>query len=258
VPELRVALTLSIPLAEVSGLALAGTGDRLELLAVGDRTAELARAPLHTLPDLDWEVTRIGGLPDRKGSQLEAVAVSAEGRVVLLREDPPSLIVLDERARRVERDIPLRGRPDRPAHRLWDEDPSSRGEGLVLAADGRLLLAKEKRPPVLVELHVGEVVDVGGHWLLHEDLARDVRDISDLAVGPDHRLYLLSDQSSTIVRIADPWPPAGEPVRADHVWRLPDEIDKAEGLVILPDGRALVAVDQRKRKKNLFLLDPAL
>jgi hypothetical protein len=47
-------------------------------------------------------------------------------------------------------------------------------------------------------------------------------------------------------------------LRADALWELPAEIDKAEGLVALPDGRAMVAVDHKRARANLFLLEPPL
>ena len=33
---------------------------------------------------------------------------------------------------------------------------------------------------------------------------------------------------------------------------------EAEGLVVLPDGRPMVAVDRKKAKDNLHLLEPAI
>ena len=49
-----------------------------ELLAIGDATAELARAELEDGRPARWRVTRVDGVNDRQGSQLEAVAVEAE------------------------------------------------------------------------------------------------------------------------------------------------------------------------------------
>src|SRR6188472_2836273 len=99
--HLRVAGTFAIPIPEVSGLALRVEGGRTELLAVGDATADLARAELEDGRPGRWHVTRIAGVDDRDGSQLEAVTVDAEGRVLLLRESPPAVLRLDASAARL-------------------------------------------------------------------------------------------------------------------------------------------------------------
>ena len=93
VAALAVARTFSIPIAEVSGLAIRHLAGRLELLAISDATAELARATLTDGVPERWTVTRIEGVKDRKGSQLEAVAAGVDGRVVVLRENPAALLV---------------------------------------------------------------------------------------------------------------------------------------------------------------------
>jgi hypothetical protein len=95
------------------------------------------------------------------------------------------------------------------------------------------------------------------HWLLSPELAEVVEDVSDLTFGPDRRVYLPSDQSAVIVRVSDGWPRT-EAITVDAVWQLPKKLDKAEGLVVLPDGRAMVAVDRHKAKDNLHLLEPAI
>jgi hypothetical protein len=85
---LAVARTFSIPIAEVSGLAIRHLPDRLELLAIGDATAELARATLTDGVPQRWTITRVDSVKDRKGSQLEAVTADVDGRIVVLRERP--------------------------------------------------------------------------------------------------------------------------------------------------------------------------
>jgi Esterase-like activity of phytase len=258
VTELGVAASFDIPIAEVSGLALRAIDGGLELLAVGDATSELARARLSDGVPGGWRVTRIAGVKDKKGSQLEAVAVDPAGRILLLRESPPAIFRLDEAGEAVECELTrdLSGDP------AWAEvprdDPNSMGEGLVVGPDGEAVLAKEKRPSAL--LHgalVGDVAVLHRHWLVLDDLAQEVADVSDLTFGPDGRLYLLSDRSSVIVRLEAGWRDA-DAIRADALWALPPEVEKAEGLVVLPDGRALVAVDHKKAKENLFLLEPPI
>jgi SdiA-regulated len=258
VARLRVTRTFSIPLAEVSGLAVRHAGGRSELLAIGDATAGLARADLVGGEPGEWRVHRIEGVDDGDGSQLEAVAVGSDGRILLLRESPPALMRLDEGGVSVERTLRGEVGDDPGWLAVRGEESNSLGEGLALGPGGELVLAKEKRPSALLEARLTDAaVILERHWLLAPSLAEEMADVSDLAFGPDGRLYLLSDQSSTIARLPAGWRDATE-VEAESVWRLPGEIEKAEGLVVLPDGRALVAVDRKKAKHNLFLLEPPL
>jgi hypothetical protein len=82
-------------------------------------------------------------------------------------------------------------------------------------------------------------------------------DFSDLEIGPDGSLYLLSDQSGTIARLDD-LSAAGGTAGLTAAWRLKDLKGKPEGLAFAPDGRAIVALDKRKPRRNLVLLKPAI
>ncbi len=98
---------------------------------------------------------------------------------------------------------------------------------MVLLPGGHLLVAKEKKPAAFIEfgppnsrslglvrggaLANGAVADQKGRhgfvalaiWLPDKILAKTCADFSDLENGPDGRLYLLSDKSSTIARLDD-------------------------------------------------------
>jgi hypothetical protein len=76
-------------------------------------------------------------------------------------------------------------------------------------------------------------------------------------VGPDGRLYLLSDKSESIARLED-LPPGGGTAVSIAAWRIRDLEGKPEGLAFTPRGRAIVALDTRKARHNLVLLDPAI
>jgi uncharacterized protein YjiK len=258
VASLDVAGTFSIPIAEVSGLAIRHVAGRLELLAVGDATAELARATLTDGVPGQWTITRVDGVKDRKGSQLEAVATDADGRIIVLREHPTALLCLDEPGTRVERELDRDITGDPSWHDVARDDPNSLGEGLAFGPNGEVILAKEKRPAALLLGRIrGDTAVLERHWLLSPELAEMVEDVSDLTFGPDGRVYLLSDQSAVIVRVSNDWPRT-EAITVDAVWELPKKLDKAEGLVVLPDGRAMVAVDRHKAKDNLHLLEPTI
>ena len=82
-------------------------------------------------------------------------------------------------------------------------------------------------------------------------------DFSDLEVGPDRRLYLLSDKSQSIARIGELV--VGDDIaRADEVWVLPALEGKPEGLALTRNGRAMVALDTKTAKENLVLLEPPI
>ena len=94
-------------------------------------------------------------------------------------------------------------------------------------------------------------------WLPEKTLAKTCADFSDLEIGPDGYLYLLSDKSSTIARLDDLAAGGGSAALLD-AWRLGDLDDKPEGLAFTARGRAIVGLDMRKPRQNLVLLDPAV
>ena len=94
-------------------------------------------------------------------------------------------------------------------------------------------------------------------WNPSVKLAAVCEDFSDLEVGPDRHLYLLSDKSQSIARVGELV--VGDPVaRADEVWELPMLDGKPEGLALTRNGRAMVALDTKKAKENLVLLEPPI
>ncbi len=94
-------------------------------------------------------------------------------------------------------------------------------------------------------------------WWPDKTLAKACADFSDLEVGPDGRLYLLSDKSASIARLDD-LTPGGGTVSPSASWRLRDLGGKPEGLAFTADGRAIVALDTRKARHNLVLLEPGI
>jgi hypothetical protein len=166
--------------------------------------------------------------------------------------------------------------------RSWSDRHGSRAEGAVLLPGGRLLVAKEKDPAALIEfgppgatsegLTRGGALPDGATWPIEpgdhryqplavwraSELLGDVcEDFSDLEVGPDGRLYLLSDQSATVARL-DELPPGGGAASLTAWWKLDDLDAKPEGLAFTASGCALVALDKRKARQNLVLLEPAI
>lgn len=94
-------------------------------------------------------------------------------------------------------------------------------------------------------------------WLPDKKLVKTCADFSDLAVGPDGCLYLLSDKTCTIARLDDLLPGGGALALLD-MWRLGDLDGKPEGIAFTPEGQAIVGLDTRKARRNLVLLEPAV
>jgi hypothetical protein len=287
--RLRVCRMVDVPLREVSGICLRrGPRGRMSLLAIGDRKARLAWLPLPA-PEkgpLEWQTTNVGKLPGsdlpKSDPQIEAVCADGVGRVLLLQESPPRAELIDAKLSRAIASIHLIVEGQGDLARSWSDPVASRGEGAVLLADGHLLVAKEKKPAVLVEFgprgarprgfaQGGSLaqgarwpVESGNHdfvalaiWAPDKALAEACDDFSDLEIGPDGRLYLLSDKSATIVRLGDLRADGGK-AGCTATWRLEDLDGKPEGLSFDASGRAVVALDKRKSRKNLVLLEPAI
>lgn len=270
--KLAVRDTTDIPLREVSGLGLRDG----QLFAVGDHEPAVFTAPLTPWPPR-WRGTDLGGLKlPEGGSQFEAV-VPLDGHTVLILQEQPALVLhVDLAAPALLGTLELEV-PD--GHRLrqsWLGDRSSRGESLILADRGHLLVVKEKDPAAILEFGPAGDTPVGwwrgvpgvapapgdailtvlATWWLGKNLSEQLPDISDAATGPDGALYLLSDQGTAIARLPDRLDPAGGTVEAEALWRIGGSPDNPEGLVILADGTPLVGLDTKAPRRNLLRLDP--
>lgn len=270
--KLAVRDVADIPLREVSGLAVHGP----DLLAVGDHDPVVFTAPLGQWPPR-WRGVDLAGvaLPDG-GVQFEAVEPAGDGDILILQEQPARVLRLDIGTPSLLAALTLEV-PD--GHRLrqpWLGDRSSRGESLLLAGGGHLLVVKEKDPAAILEFGPAGDAAVGWRrgdptappppgdasltvlatWWPTGELADCLPDVSDAATGPDGRLYLLSDQGSAIARLPDRLDPAGGDVGAAAVWRIAGKPENAEGLAILDDGTPLVALDTKSPRRNLLRLDP--
>ena len=281
-PRLQLVDRVDLPVVEASGLAAMAVGDEFHLAVVGDRTSDVAVASYSAADGLSaWQMIDLSTLDGwsmpATDSQLEAIAVDGGHLVAMMREDPPVVLVADTASRRLRCRIALTAPPGSPLAGFWD-DPSSRGEGLVLLRGGRLLVAKEKRPQALVEfspagvkaqgLSKDDFLDPGESWDAPDgdvdyratslwefrgEAGKHFADVSAIAVTSDRALGLLSDQSRTIGRIEldEALPPVGGAVReVCDVWRLPKKAKKPEGMAALPDRRLLIALDTGSTQRN--------
>ena len=281
-PRLVRSHYVDLPVVEASGLAARRTDDALRVLAVGDRTAHLAVSTYAPASGLgDWQMIDLSLVPGwpvpADDSQLEAIAVDGGHLVALMREDPPVVLVADTEQRALVAQITLTAPSGSPLAGRWD-DPSSRGEGLVLLRNGRLLVAKEKRPRALVEFRpagtgtgglsrsdflapgesweapTGELeYEATSLWRLRGKAKDALRDISALAVGRDRSLWLLSDKSSAVARLSldTPLGLGDATIRNfDELWRLPKRTKKPEGIVALDEEHILVAMDTGSTRRN--------
>ena len=285
--RLQVRRVVDVPLREVSGICLRrGRNGRMSLIAVGDHAAKVAWFSLSRGDEgeICWDTTNIAKLPGsllpKRDSQIEAVCADGLGRILLLQETPPRIELIDPKAPKVVASIDLAVEGRGGIAKAWSHPKGSRGEGMALLRGGHLLVAKEKEPAVFIEfgpprsrsrglvgggaLPNGERWPIkGGHhrfvalafWYPNKTLAKNCADFSDLEIGPDGRLYLLSDQSCTIARLDD-LPAGGGTAALLDAWRLGEMDGKPEGLAFTAEGRAIVGLDTRKPRRNLVLLDP--
>jgi hypothetical protein len=285
--RLRVSRVVDVPLQEVSGICLRRSRNGgTSLIAVGDRAAKIAWFALpHSDDDqIDWHTSNIAKLSasmlPEHDPQIEAICADGLGRILLLQETPPRVELIDPKVSKVVASIDLAVEGDDEIAQAWSDPKGSRGEGMVLLPGGHLLVAKEKKPAAFIEfgppdsrsqglvrggaLANGErwPIKDGRHrfvslaiWLPDKTLAKTCADFSDLEIGPDGCLYLLSDKSSTIARLDD-LPAGGGTASLLDAWRLGDLDGKPEGLAFTAEGRAVIGLDRRKPRRNLVLLEP--
>jgi hypothetical protein len=260
-------------------MALVGVGDRAAKVAWTDYPETDEWSPEWHAADLS-SVT--GSNVSAEDPQLEAVCADGAGRVLLLQESPPRAEFVDPEAHCVVASISLVIEGDSKLARSWSDPHCSHGEGAVLLAGGHLLVAKEKHPNVFVEFGPqgsrstgfapGSALDEGAAWPIeagrhrfvalavwapNKSLDKVCTDFSDLEIGPDGRLYVLSDQSAAIAQL-DTLRPGGGEASLTASWTLDDLDGKPEGLTFAPTGQAIVAMDKRGKSNNLFVLEPAI
>jgi uncharacterized protein YjiK len=274
-PRLDAVGRVDLPVVEASDLAVRTIDGHTEVLVVGDRTAHVAAGTYEPERGFsNWETTDLSSLPGwplpPQDGQLEAIAVDGGSLIAIMREDPPFVHVVDTDTGTVVANIRLVAPADSPLAGSWD-DPASRGEGLVLLRDGRLLVAKEKRPRALIEFApIGAdarglsreillgpdeswdaptgAVDYAAvaMWKLRGAAKEALDDISSLAIGRTRDIWLLSDRSQRLARLSleTPLAPTTGEIRSfEEIWRLPKQAGKPEGVAAIDAEHVLIAMD---------------
>lgn len=284
--RLELLAIVDLPVLEASGVTARHSATGLVVLVVGDRTAELGVCRVGDDGELaEWSTFDLAALPQwpysDEASQFESITSDGGSLVALMREDPPVVLVADTATRKVCAEIELSAPTGSLLDGQWD-DPSSRGEGLVLLRGGRMLVAQEKRPRALIEFGLPGTTPRGlsnddflgsdeswdapsgstqfvplSMWELKDDAKLVMGDISSITVGPDRSLWLLSDKSSCVARLKlneSLLATADRITEFDEVWLLPEGAVKPEGFVALDDGRVLVVMDTKSTTGNAMIV----
>jgi uncharacterized protein YjiK len=96
-------------------------------------------------------------------------------------------------------------------------------------------------------------------WEFSGRLRELATDASEITLGPDGSVYLLSQESATLIRLQKILKPDEDKVSLDRgaYWKLPAGLEKAEGLVIDDDMHPWIGIDIKGTgKPNLFRLSP--
>lgn len=254
--EVQLVDSFTLPVAELSSITLRTTGDQQEVCGVGDGSTFIVVADVGADGALgDAQKVEVSGLLG-DDVQWEGVASDGAGNLFVLQESGRVLVLnpaLDE----------LLALIDLPA-----SSGSSGVEGLVLLANGHLLVAHEKDPVSLIELgpagSTSEGIDASqflpASFPLPSDNAfvglaawsLELDDVSDLAVF-NGRLFVVSDEERAIVEVELPLGSGSDAAALRTRWPLPAEVDKPEGLVFV-GGAPIVAADRPEGDPNTFLL----
>lgn len=282
-PELAVDDQMRVDARELSGMAFRGAGSTIELLIISDSSYKVLSI------EFDGAFSSKQFYYDAKDaiqasninnkSQWEAIAAD-KNHVFILQENPGRVFVFNENLKRLDQTIELKVPKSSPLHIDWENDPNSRGEGLVLMKNGHFLVLKEKNPVQLIEFGPeGETSDgfrPGDaatpddvfplppgksavfvplkHWNIGTNSSDQLKDASELAIGPDGKLYALSDQTERIVSIENVLKKSEDRFKVKQSWKLAGKVTKPEGMIIHRNFAPLVTSDLSAVDRNLFLM----
>ena len=279
--------SLDVPLQDISGaeVVMSRTGRQmLWLVSETDAVALVAEVGKDGIPGT-WRripLSECDGGSAAMFHSMEAVTVDGLGRLVVLTENPPRVALVDPTDRWVAAcaSLVVTGKFPR-TRRTWGVDSTVKGEGVLLLQDGHLLVAKERSPVVWGEWGPDSHFPMGlsretllgddegwapppdrlvllHRWTLQPDPGGEtLTDVSDMSVGPDGRIWVISEKDRRIGRLPPLMSPETETVHLDGLWALGGARTKhPEGLAIGRDGTIYVARDTKKPKGNLLIYRP--
>jgi len=226
----------------------------------------------------------------KSGSQWEAIESDKNGRIYISNEEAATIEVFDFKHQQMLGQIELAFKPDdeqfSELKKAWEQDAGSRIEGFTVLPSGHILAAKEKNPPALIEfapqgrsaqgvsassLKASSQEEQPSKFVawpgvpekkltyyarkvwrpsseFHEDL-----DLSEIAITPDGQMALLSDRMRAVYFIGDTLTLTETTFKPRKTVSLPLEMEKPEGLTFIGLDRALIAIDLKEIKANLYL-----
>ena len=286
VKELLVKGQYYIPIKEVSGLALVhSSSNSIDIYAIGDASYDIVQFSLkgssHNVSIDKRNVADTINKNSKDSSQWEAIAADGKDNICILAEVSSKIFCLTSDLNKERSHFKLDVSSIKSLKRLWDKKPNSRGEGMILMKKGHILLLKEKKPSLLVEfgpkgdaplgydkdtlLQNGTEFDIPRSdnlvalktWEFSKSLADLAKDASDITVGPDQHVYILSDENNVLIRLEEFLKPDEAKVHASAYWKLPKQIEHSEGLVIDNEMHPWVSCDiKQKDRPNFFHLTP--
>lgn len=283
-----------LPLAELSGMTAFVDPQTHQgvMAAVGDHGADIALITMNqrgepAVRDISLksilktfdEECRSKHHPACEGDgrwdrQWEGISRDGSGQWVILREQPPALIMFDEKGTAVKGAIALNFSGLSRLDSSQTFGTEALGEGLALMKNGHVLVAKENDPPLLVEfgpagdaplglqssslLGMGDSFTLGGRgdvtkyeplrmWEIHMG---DGCDLSEVAVAAGSDLYVMSDTCRRIYALKYPKDDEKN-VKILQSWGFGQGLKNPEGLVVLPEG-FWVGTDKPAGDENLF------
>jgi hypothetical protein len=280
----------SLPLKEISGMAVLKEGGQDQILVIGDDKAKVfwvqsnteqsfknlmvERFSLCQTEDFD----ECDKLIKKLTKNWEALAVDAAQRIFALQEHSQSIVVMDRGLTTIEHVLHFNfgeafSAPVVKGARKVRKN--ALGEGMILLKNGHVLVAKENFPVALVEFgpEGHEPLGLNPQSVLGEDesfalgesfhirlvalhswtLATHGKcDISDLALDKDRQLLALSEDCLTIQRYKT-LEVGKEPLLSD-VFLLPGEVRSPEGLVAVGDEWIVGSDVSSKKQFNFYRL----
>jgi uncharacterized protein YjiK len=129
--------------------------------------------------------------------------------------------------------------------------PGSRAEGMTR----RMLMTPRAKFPLESEPRQNWAPLAA--WSFDDQTQAVMKDFSELAVGPDKRIYVLSQESGVIGRLEDGLSTDQQTVGMTEFYKIPSHIENAEGLIVDSEFMLWIANDSKKTKKpNIFRLSP--